>query len=201
MRVAVKPTNICTRASGRPRRSSLDLTIRQAVVTVAVTARLTARPVQAPSGESSWCWKRADYFVLCNRLSRATGRARALTLLSTRWVEASTFAAGRSPPQRQPKSLATRAISSPRQADDPCEQRANTRFRFQTTSFARQELAKRPDQAVTLRLQEVHVSDGILLRHHLGNEDRVRIARAPPREVAPVCSEPGQEQLVHPCGG
>src|SRR5205823_7608167 len=36
-----------------------------------------------------------------------------------------------------------------------------------------------------------------LLRHHLADEDRVRVPRPPPREVASVLGEPGQEKLFH----
>ena len=36
-----------------------------------------------------------------------------------------------------------------------------------------------------------------LLRHDLADEDRVRIARLPPGQVAAVSAEPGQEKLVH----
>ena len=36
-----------------------------------------------------------------------------------------------------------------------------------------------------------------LLEHHLGDEDRVRIARPPPRQVATGSAEPRQQQLVH----
>ena len=40
-----------------------------------------------------------------------------------------------------------------------------------------------------------------LLQHHLADEDRVRVARAPPREVAPVRREPLEQQLLHACEG
>src|SRR5947199_17485 len=36
-----------------------------------------------------------------------------------------------------------------------------------------------------------------LLEHHLGDEDRVGVARAAPREVAAVDHEPGEERLTH----
>jgi len=36
-----------------------------------------------------------------------------------------------------------------------------------------------------------------LLRHHLGDEDRVGIARPPPRQIPPGLAEPVQKQLVH----
>ena len=37
-----------------------------------------------------------------------------------------------------------------------------------------------------------------LLRHHLGDEDRVRIAGPPPGQIAPVLAEPRQKQPLHP---
>jgi hypothetical protein len=36
-----------------------------------------------------------------------------------------------------------------------------------------------------------------LLRHDLGDEDRVRVARLAPRKISTVLAEPGQEQLLH----
>ena len=36
-----------------------------------------------------------------------------------------------------------------------------------------------------------------LLEHHLADEDRVRVARPPPRQVAAVLREPGEELLLH----
>jgi len=39
-----------------------------------------------------------------------------------------------------------------------------------------------------------------LLQHHLGDEDRVRVARVPPRQVAAVRGVPGEQGGLHGAG-
>ena len=36
-----------------------------------------------------------------------------------------------------------------------------------------------------------------LLQHHLADEDRVRVGGLPPRQIAPICPEPSEKQLLH----